>query len=102
MTRSRTWPVAITLEDAPDNVDRLTRNFEILEDGTRGYRDPHRAVPAIPIGGKQVHDVNIVATVLAHRTRRLPTFNTADFRRYGDRIELVDTQSNRDNHRRGT
>lgn len=49
---------------------------------------------AIPMGGKQVHDANIVATMLAHGTRRLPTFNTADFRRHGDRIEFVDTRSN--------
>lgn len=48
---------------------------------------------AMDIGGKQVHDANIVATMLAHGTRRLPTFNAADFRRYGDRIEFVDTQS---------
>ena len=54
---------------------------------------------AIPIGGKQVHDANIVATMLAHGTRRLLTFNTADFHRYGDRIELAETQLNRDNHR---
>ena len=27
--------------------------------------------------------------MLTHGERRLLTFNTADFRRYGDRIELV-------------
>ena len=29
------------------------------------------------------------ATMLAHGERRLLTFNTADFRRFGDRIDLV-------------
>ena len=37
----------------------------------------------------QIHDANIVATMLAYGEGRLLTFNTADFRRYGDRIELV-------------
>jgi hypothetical protein len=31
-------------------------------------------------GGRQVHDANIVATMLAHGERRLLTFNEADFR----------------------
>jgi hypothetical protein len=29
---------------------------------------------AIPMGGKKIHDANIVATMLAHGTRRLLTF----------------------------
>ena len=44
---------------------------------------------SVPVGGKQVHDANIVATMLAHGERRLLTLNTGDFRRYGGRIELV-------------
>ena len=44
----------------------------------------------VPTGGRQIHDANIVATMLARGERRLLTFNAADFRRYGDRIELVD------------
>ena len=37
----------------------------------------------------QIHDANIVATMLAHGERRLLTLNPADFRRYGYRIELL-------------
>ena len=40
-------------------------------------------------GGKQIHDANIVATMLAYGERRLLTLNARDFRRYTDRIELV-------------
>ena len=43
----------------------------------------------VPAGGGQVHDANIVATMLTHGERRLLTFNDADFRRYSDRIEMV-------------
>ena len=46
----------------------------------------------VPIAGKQVHDANIVATMLTHDERRLLTFNTRDFRRYGDRIDLIDME----------
>ena len=43
----------------------------------------------VPVSGKQVHDANIVAAMLAHGERRLVTFNAKDFQRYGDRIELT-------------
>ena len=39
-----------------------------------------------PVGGKQIHDANIVATMLAYGERRLLTLNASDFRRYEDRI----------------
>ena len=38
-------------------------------------------------GGKQTHDANIVATMLAHGETRLLTFNAADFRRFDALIE---------------
>ncbi len=40
------------------------------------------------VHGKQVHDANIVATMLVHDVMRLVTFNPADFRRYSE-IELA-------------
>ena len=43
----------------------------------------------VVVNSRQIHDANIVATMLAHGERRLMTFNTADFLRYGDRIELI-------------
>ncbi|MGH7067254.1 MAG: hypothetical protein ACREEU_05635 [Acetobacteraceae bacterium] len=42
-----------------------------------------------PAGGKQVHDTNIVATMLAHGIIRLLTFNLVDFRRFDRLIEAV-------------
>ena len=39
--------------------------------------------------GRQVHDANIVATMLAHGDRRLLTFNGADFRRFARVIEVI-------------
>jgi predicted nucleic acid-binding protein len=41
------------------------------------------------VGGRQVHDANIVATMLAHGETRLLTFNEADFRRFSSVIEIV-------------
>ena len=90
VTRPQTWPVGITRADALDDVRRLLRSFEVLEDGPRVTEWLVGLCRESPVGGRQIHDANIVATMLAHGERRLLTFNDADFRRYGDRIELVD------------
>ena len=89
VTRPQTWPVAITREDALDDANRLISGFEILEDGPVVTESLIGLCREVSVGDRQIHDANIVATMLAHGERRLLTFNTADFRRYGDRIELV-------------
>lgn len=48
-------------------------------------------IKEVVVNSRQIHDANIVSTVLAHGERRLMTFNAADFRRYGDRIELIES-----------
>ena len=91
VTRPQTWPVGITRDEALDDVSRLTRSFEILEDGPLVTETLVGLCREVPVGGRQIHDANIVATMLARGEHRLLTFNVADFRRYGDRIELVDS-----------
>ena len=90
VTRPQTWPVAITREEALEDVSRLTGSFEVLEDGPVVTELLLTLCREVPAGGRQIDDANIVATMLARGERRLLTFNAADFRRYGDRIELVD------------
>ena len=43
----------------------------------------------IPLGGKQVHDANIVATMQAHGIGKLLTHNTVDFARYQHLITVI-------------
>ena len=90
VTRPQTWPVGITPEEALDDVSRLIGSFEILEDGPVVTGSLVALYREVPVGGRQIHDANVVATMLAHGERRLLTFNASDFRRFGDRIELVD------------
>ena len=89
VTRPQAWPVAISRDDALDDLSRFAAAFEVLEDGPVVTDRLIALCRQTPVGGKQIHDANIVATMLAYGERRLLTFNTADFRRYADRIELV-------------
>ncbi len=48
-----------------------------------------KAVEQIPIGGRQIHDANIVATMLAHGIPRLLTNNPGDFQRFAAHITVI-------------
>ena len=89
VTRPQTWTVGISRTEAFDDVSRLLGSFEILEDGPSVTAALMGLCSEVMVGGRQIHDANIVATMLAHGERSLLTFNRADFSRYGDRIELV-------------
>ena len=89
ITRPQSWAAPTPMEEALDDISWLLRNFEILEDGPRVTEALVALCREVPVGGRQIHDANIVATMLAYGERLLLTFNTADFRRYGDRIALV-------------
>ena len=78
----------ITRAGALNDVERLISAFEMLEDGPVVTDSLVALCREVPVGGRQIHDANIAATMLAHGERGLLTFNPADFRRYGYRIEL--------------
>ena len=90
MTRPQTWDIPLTRVDILQDLSRLVIEFEVLEDGSSVTEILLALCREVEVGGRQIHDANIVATMLAHGERRLLTFNTSDFRRYGERIELID------------
>ena len=88
-TRPQPWGQARPMNEALRHVAWMQDHFDILEDGRQVTAHWVTLCREIPVAGKQVHDANIVATMLAHGERRLATLNAKDFRRYGDRIEIV-------------
>jgi len=60
----------------------------LLEETDEVLADLLRLVARCGVRGKQVHDANIVATMLASRVGRLATLDQGDFRRYEDAIAL--------------
>jgi predicted nucleic acid-binding protein len=63
--------------------------YRIAEDGQSVTDQFLMLLGAVPVGGKQVHDANIVATMLAHGLKRLLTHNVADFRRFSAWIDVI-------------
>ena len=74
------------------DVRRLQQVFYVAEDRP-AVLDRLLALLGADFGaGRQVHDTNIVATMIEHGIYRLLTFNAADFRRFAGIIELEPPQ----------
>lgn len=80
---------AMTRAAAAAAVEGFVGAYRIAEDGPQATARLLDLVRTVPMGGKQVHDANIVATMLTHGITRLLTFNVADFQRFAGLIALV-------------
>jgi predicted nucleic acid-binding protein len=89
VTRPQRDQAPLPMAEAIADVEGFEQDFNVAEDGPEVFAELRRLLIRVPIAGKQVHDANIVATMLAHGITRLLTFNAADFRRFGSLIELV-------------
>ncbi len=70
------------------DVEGFGRDFNVAEDGPNVFTELLGLLARFPTGGKQVHDANLVATMLACGVTRLLTFNTEDFRRFSPVVEM--------------
>jgi predicted nucleic acid-binding protein len=89
ITRPQAWASPKSPAEAAAAVLVIASEFEILEDGETVWDQLLNLCSGYVFGGRQVHDANIVATMLVYGERRLLTFNDADFRRFADKIEIV-------------
>lgn len=73
----------------------LEKHFQVADDTAAVTSQLVKLMENIQIGGKQVHDANIVATMLAYEIPCLLTHNVKDFERFGKmiRIEGIDDGS---------
>ena len=79
----------IAMAAALADVERFAAAFDLLEDGPEVGARLAELCREVALAGRQVHDANIVATMLAHGETRLLTANQGDFRRFAPRIEIV-------------
>jgi predicted nucleic acid-binding protein len=85
---TRPGPTGHAVADAVSDVRRFAQMFELVEDDSGTTAKLLELMLRIPTAGKQIHDANIVATMLAHGIRHLLTFNVADFRRFEPSIAI--------------
>ncbi len=89
---ARTRPQTFAESSAPDVVIKRVRyleeQFQVADDTATVTEQLIKLMEDVKIGGKQVHDANIVATMLAYDIPCLLTHNVKDFRRFGEIIKI--------------
>jgi predicted nucleic acid-binding protein len=93
MTRPQIFenlPREAVLEQANQFIER----FQVADDTAAVTGRLIKLMGDFQIGGKQVHDANIVASMLAYDIPCLLTHNTTDFERFGGIIGIEGIESN--------
>jgi predicted nucleic acid-binding protein len=82
--------LGLTQGDAVSNVRQFLERTSLLREDESVSAALLRLMAAVPCMGKQVHDANIAAAMVAHGVPRLVTLNAADFARFAAFIEVSD------------
>lgn len=92
-TRPQTFAQPRTPEVVIERARYLTDRFQVADDTAAVTEQLIKLMGDFQTGGKQIHDANIVATMLAYDIPCLLTYNARDFKRFGEviRIEGIDT-----------
>jgi predicted nucleic acid-binding protein len=90
VTRPAGGSDALSMTDALADVARFSSSLAVLEDGPEVAARLVELCRTVQLAGRQVHDANIVATMLAHGEDRLLTMNRSDFRRFEPHIKIVE------------
>ncbi len=72
-----------------NTIKRFEVDFRVAEDSQIVTHQLLRLLEETNTSGKQVHDANIVATMLAHGIDSLLTHNSQDFKRFSHLITLI-------------
>ena len=89
---ARTRPQTFSQISSPDVVIERIRYFEerfqVADDTASVTGQLLKLMENFKVGGKQVHDANIVATMLVYDISCLLTHNAKDFQRFGELIKI--------------
>lgn len=95
-TRPQTFAKPSTPQIVIERVQYLEERFQVADDTSATTEQLVKLLGKFKIGGKQVHDANIVASMLAYEIPCLLTHNAKDFERFEERIriEAIDNSGN--------
>lgn len=92
LTRPQTFAAPRPVATIADRVRYFQTHFWIADDTSAVTERLLVLLQTIPVGGKQVHDANIVATMQAYGIGHLLTLNTADFARFSPYVAVLSLQ----------
>jgi predicted nucleic acid-binding protein len=81
--------LGLDLSDALGNVRAIRDRTTLLAEDSKVADRLLSLLADVECGGKQVHDANVVATMLVHGVGTVITMNLADFARFEQHVSLI-------------
>jgi predicted nucleic acid-binding protein len=89
LTRPQAYTNPIPIASLVADIIRFEAEFHVAEDNFQVTSNLLSLVSQTNIGGKHIHDANIVATMQAYGITRLLTENTVDFKNFSRLITVI-------------
>ncbi|HEY9820657.1 MAG TPA: type II toxin-antitoxin system VapC family toxin [Candidatus Sericytochromatia bacterium] len=89
LTRPQAFTEPISIASLLSEIRFFVNRFRVAEDSPQVTERLLRLMEQVPVGGRQVHDANIVATMQAYGIDQLLTHNIADFNRFSELITVL-------------
>lgn len=89
LTRPKVFTNPPSRQTVVERTRHLAHHFHVVEEGQAVTVKLLELMDGFEIAGKQVHDANIVATMLVHGITQVLTQNIADFTRFSSLITVM-------------
>jgi predicted nucleic acid-binding protein len=92
MSRPSTLTSAISKESLVSDIRYFAERFQVAEENSFVTERLLLLIQEIAIGGKQIHDANIVATMQIYKIDCILTHNVQDFNRFSRLLTVLSLQ----------
>ena len=89
LSRPQTFAKPRQARELISDIRYFLSHFQLAEEGPAVTETLLELIEKVEVGGKQIHDANIVATMLANGIPTLLTHNAGDFVRFRDLIQVI-------------
>jgi predicted nucleic acid-binding protein len=93
LTRGQAEVQALPIRQIISLITKFETQFKIADEDAVVTRQLMTLLELHSSGGKQIHDANIVATMLVHQIDTLLTLNVEDMKRFSSEIKIVSLTS---------
>jgi predicted nucleic acid-binding protein len=89
LSRPQTFTKPRPASELVSDIRYFLSHFRLAEEGHAVMEKLLELIEEVEIGGKQIHDANLVATMLAAGIPALLTHNVGDFVRFSEKIQVI-------------
>jgi len=89
LTRPQVFSNPLPISVIINRIRFFQMHFQVAEDGPKVTETLLSLVNQFHVGGSQIHDANIVATMQVYGIRNLLTHNISDFKRFSGIINIL-------------